>query len=190
MQGAGEGAVTVAAATERRRRRDLRALLVLPAALWLLVFAVAPLGLLFTMSFWTSSILGTTTGLTLDNYRVITPDPIYLRVLLQTLRIAATVTILTLVDSYPMTRPFLEVVRVPGSLFGDDCHIAAPQGRGCLGGLPEGALTGLFWRNRQSRQGGRGVRRGGSSAVDDPTLGDACRMRQLRPLDPSRPKYM
>lgn len=74
----------------------------MPAALWLVCFAVAPLILLFAMSFWTSSIFGTTPDLTLDNYRVIASDPIYVRVLLQTLRIAATVTLLSLLVAYPM----------------------------------------------------------------------------------------
>src|ERR1700682_798694 len=82
--------------------RNLKALLVVPATLWLLVFAVAPLLLLVAMSFWTSTIFGTTRELTLDNYRVVVSDPIYVRVLLQTLRIAATVTLISLLVSYPM----------------------------------------------------------------------------------------
>lgn len=82
------------------RYRNL--LLIVPATIWLLVFAVAPVVLLFAMSFWTSSIFGTTPDLTLDNYRVILDDPIYFRVLLQTLRIAVTVTALSLLISYPM----------------------------------------------------------------------------------------
>lgn len=90
------------AAPARAKRRDLRAFLVIPGALWLLAFAVAPLAILFAMSFWTSSIFGTTTDLTLDNYRVIVDDPIYFQVLLQTLRIALTVTLLSLLVGYPM----------------------------------------------------------------------------------------
>ncbi|WP_295851031.1 ABC transporter permease [Tardiphaga sp.] len=82
--------------------RNYKALLVVPAALWLLVFAVAPLVLLVTMSFWTSTIFGTTRDLSLDNYRVIISDPVYAQVLLQTLRIAATVTFISLLVSYPM----------------------------------------------------------------------------------------
>lgn len=90
--------------------RTRGALLVLPATLWLLIFAVAPVVLLIAMSFWTSSIFGTTPDLTLENYRVIAEDPIYLKVLLQTLRIAVTVTLVSLLLSYPMayfiaTRP-------------------------------------------------------------------------------------
>jgi len=85
-------------------------LLVLPATVWLLVFSVAPVILLITMSFWTSSIFGTTTDFTLDNYRVILDDPIYFKVLAQTIRISATVTLISLIVSYPMayfiaTRP-------------------------------------------------------------------------------------
>jgi spermidine/putrescine transport system permease protein len=77
-------------------------LLVAPAALSLCVFAVAPLVLLLAMSFWTSSIFGTEPDFTLDNYRVLTEDSVYLRVLLQTLRIAATVTVISLLVSYPV----------------------------------------------------------------------------------------
>lgn len=89
-------------------RRGL--LLVIPATTWLLLFAVAPVVLLIVMSFWTSSIFGTTAEFTLDNYRVILDDPIYFKVLLQTLRIAVSVTLISLVVSYPMayfiaTRP-------------------------------------------------------------------------------------
>jgi spermidine/putrescine transport system permease protein len=84
--------------------------LVMPATAWLLLFSVAPVVLLILMSFWTSSIFGTTADLTLDNYRVILDDPIYFKVLFQTLRISVTVTFISLLVSYPMayfiaTRP-------------------------------------------------------------------------------------
>lgn len=103
-----------ASAGGRRSRpgRDPRALLVLPAAIWLLVFAVAPLAMLGAMSFWTSSIFGLSRDLTLENYRVLTEDEVYLRVLLQTLRIALTVTAVSLLVSYPMAY-FLATVRGP-----------------------------------------------------------------------------
>ncbi|MFC7738447.1 ABC transporter permease [Roseomonas sp. GCM10028921] len=82
------------------RKRSI--LLVVPATVWLVIFAVAPVLLLIAMSFWTSSIFGTTPDFTLENYAVLIEDPIYLRVLAQTLRIAATVTIISLIVSYPM----------------------------------------------------------------------------------------
>jgi spermidine/putrescine transport system permease protein len=90
------------------RKRSI--LLVVPATVWLVIFAVAPVLLLFAMSFWTSSIFGTTPDFTFENYAVLIEDPIYLQVLAQTLRIAATVTIISLIVSYPMayfiaTRP-------------------------------------------------------------------------------------
>lgn len=90
-------------ATRRDRTRvDRRALLALPAALWLLTFAVAPLGMLAVMSLWTSTIFGLTREVTLDNYRVLAEDWVYLRVLGQTLRISFTVTVISLLVSYPI----------------------------------------------------------------------------------------
>ncbi len=98
--------------TRRDRRLDRRALLVLPAAAWLLAFAVAPLILLGVMSFWTSSIFGLSRDATLDNYRVLTGDPVYFLVLLQTLRIALAVTVISLLASYPIAY-FLASLRGP-----------------------------------------------------------------------------
>lgn len=77
-------------------------LLATPALLWLCVFAVAPLAILALMSFWTSTIFGLSTDFTLDNYRTLVADPVYLLVLLQTLRIALMVTLISLVLSYPV----------------------------------------------------------------------------------------
>lgn len=90
-----------------RRRLPLSAstrglLLAAPGVLWLLLFGVAPLGLLVVMSFWSSSIFGLSTELTLENYETLLADPVYGRVLLQTLRIALTVTVLSLLLSYPI----------------------------------------------------------------------------------------
>lgn len=78
------------------------ALLAAPGLLWILCFGIAPLCMLVVMSFWTSSIFGLSTDLTLDNYRTITADPVYGLVLLQTLRIALTVSIFSLLLSYPI----------------------------------------------------------------------------------------
>lgn len=87
---------------QSRWRARSAALFVVPAAAWLLVFGVAPLVLLVLMSFWTSSIFGLSTEFTLDNYRVLVADPVYALVLLQTLRIALTVTIAALLIAYPI----------------------------------------------------------------------------------------
>lgn len=100
------------AGTQERLRLDRRALLALPATVWLLAFAVAPLGMLGVMSFWTSTIFGLSRESTLDNYRVLAEDLVYLKVLLQTLRIALTVTVISLVVSYPIAF-FLASMRGP-----------------------------------------------------------------------------
>lgn len=78
------------------------ALLVLPGAAWLLVFSVAPLIFLIVMSFWRSTLFGISTEPTLANYRTIAADPIYITVMLHTLRIAISTTLIALVISYPM----------------------------------------------------------------------------------------
>ena len=88
--------------SQATKQSDRTALLALPAAVWLLLFAVAPLFMLLIMSFWTSTIFGLSKEVTLENYRVLTQDPVYLLVLLQTLRIALTVTAISLVVSYPI----------------------------------------------------------------------------------------
>ena len=88
--------------SQATKQSDRTALLALPAAVWLLLFAVAPLFMLLLMSFWTSTIFGLSKEVTLENYRVLTQDPVYLLVLLQTLRIALTVTAISLVVSYPI----------------------------------------------------------------------------------------
>jgi spermidine/putrescine transport system permease protein len=77
-------------------------LLVLPGALWLVAFAVAPLLFLFVTSLWRSDIYGLTPDFTLDNYVTIFSDSIYFRVLLQTLKVAVLSTFFTLLISYPM----------------------------------------------------------------------------------------
>jgi spermidine/putrescine transport system permease protein len=77
-------------------------LLVAPSTIWLMLFVVAPLALLIVMSFWTSGIFGLSMEFTLDNYRILFSDPVYFLVLLQTLRIAMTVTASTLLLSYPV----------------------------------------------------------------------------------------
>jgi spermidine/putrescine transport system permease protein len=88
------------------------ALWVLPGAIWLVVFAVAPMLLLIAMSFWTSTIFGLSTDLTLENYRALASDFVYCTIMLQTLRIAVVTTALALIISYPMAW-FLITLREP-----------------------------------------------------------------------------
>ena len=84
------------------RPRTRQALLAIPGALWLLAYAVLPLGFLVVMSFWTSTIFGLSTTLTLDNYATIFGDRVYVMVLLNTIKVALVTTALTLGFCYPM----------------------------------------------------------------------------------------
>jgi spermidine/putrescine transport system permease protein len=77
-------------------------LLVLPSMLWLFVFAVLPIGFLICLSFWTTTIFGVEQIWTSASYATIAAEPIYLTVLLKTLRIAIIATALSLVFSYPL----------------------------------------------------------------------------------------
>jgi len=88
--------------TTTRRRRRLGGLLVVPAVLWLAVFAVGPLLFMVVVSFWTASVFGLSTELSTKSYESLVADPVYGRVLLQTLRIALMTTVLALLVSYPL----------------------------------------------------------------------------------------
>ncbi|TDR92916.1 ABC transporter permease [Enterovirga rhinocerotis] len=82
--------------------RDLRRLLVIPGAAWLVFFCVLPFCFMLVMSFWTSNMYGTKAIWTLDNYRKIFTDPIYSKVLLSTLQTSAVTTVLSLFLAYPV----------------------------------------------------------------------------------------
>ena len=84
------------------RSRNSGTWLVAPGLLWLAVFAITPLGFLAVVSLWKASAFGLSTDATLDSYRIIANEPVYARVLWQTLRIALVTTLLSLVISYPL----------------------------------------------------------------------------------------
>jgi spermidine/putrescine transport system permease protein len=102
MQDGGQERMTRFEEPQSRSSSIAALLLVAPSAIWLALFVVAPLALLVLMSFWTSGIFGLSMEFTLDNYRVLFSDSVYVLVLLQTLRIAVTVTVITLLLSYPV----------------------------------------------------------------------------------------
>jgi len=77
-------------------------LLAAPAVLWLLIFSVVPIGLMVAMSFWKSTIFGTHPDFVFDNYKRVFGSSLYTGQLLNTLRIAATTTLVSLVVSYPI----------------------------------------------------------------------------------------
>jgi spermidine/putrescine transport system permease protein len=94
-RGAGRGAAIASG--------ELRgALLALPSMLWLLIFAIVPIGFLICLSFWTSTIFGIEQTWTIASYQTIASDPVYVTILLRTLRIAVVATLLSLVFSYPL----------------------------------------------------------------------------------------
>jgi len=76
--------------------------MVLPGMFWLFAFAVVPVGLLFVLSLWTAGMFGIERTWTLRNYVTIFSDPVYLLILLKTLRIAIISTVLSLLLSYPL----------------------------------------------------------------------------------------
>ncbi|MFM8555149.1 MAG: hypothetical protein ACKODG_03035, partial [Betaproteobacteria bacterium] len=78
------------------------ALLVVPAMLWLAVFAIGPLIFFACVSFWTASVFGLSSNLTFKSYQSLIDEPVYARVLWQTLRIALITTFLALLVSYPL----------------------------------------------------------------------------------------
>jgi spermidine/putrescine transport system permease protein len=87
---------------DRTRRACAGIGLVLPGILWLLVFAIAPIGFLICLSFWNSTPFGIGSEWSLDNYVTVLFEPLYGLLLLKTLRIAILSTIMTLLISYPL----------------------------------------------------------------------------------------
>lgn len=90
------------ARSARTTRRSRGAWLVVPALLWLAVFAIGPLVYLAAVSFWTATAFGLSSDLTTKAYTTIAGEPVYARVLWQTLRIAFVTTLLALIVSYPL----------------------------------------------------------------------------------------
>ena len=74
----------------------------LPGTAWLVIFAILPLAFTLVMSFWTSTIFGTTATWTFSNYVKFIQEPVYVSVLMTTLRIALVTTALSLLISYPI----------------------------------------------------------------------------------------
>ena len=87
--------------------RKLRAfgttfLLLLPGVGWLAVFVLVPLGFTVVLSFWKSTIFGTSPDFQFGNYEQIIATPLYRELLLKTLRIAVATTLISLAVSYPI----------------------------------------------------------------------------------------
>jgi spermidine/putrescine transport system permease protein len=94
-----------AVVTSRRRRSSapwtLIALL-LPGVAWLAIFVFVPLGFTIMMSFWKSTIFGTSADFQFGNYREALQSALYQELLWKTLRIGVVTTVLSIALSYPI----------------------------------------------------------------------------------------
>jgi spermidine/putrescine transport system permease protein len=77
-------------------------LVTIPPLVWVLVFLLAPYGLLFCFSFWTVQSQTIVHHGTLNNYRALLSNGIYLEVLLRSVRIAGTVAVFSLLLGFPL----------------------------------------------------------------------------------------
>ena len=83
--------------------RAYKAAISLPPLLWVAIFLLTPYALLFCYSFWSVSPAQTVVRQwSFDNYRELLRVPVYFEVLLRSMRIAASVSALTLLLGYPL----------------------------------------------------------------------------------------
>ncbi len=74
----------------------------IPIVVWLLFLVVVPLIFTFTMSFYSSEGLEINKTLSLKNYKLFFTDPIYSRILFKSLRLALSVSIISIAMAYPL----------------------------------------------------------------------------------------
>jgi spermidine/putrescine transport system permease protein len=77
-------------------------LVTIPPLLWVTVFLLVPYGFLFCFSFWTVQSQIIVHHWTLSNYMALLSNPVYLDVLLRSVRIAASVAFVSLVLGFPL----------------------------------------------------------------------------------------
>jgi spermidine/putrescine transport system permease protein len=82
--------------------RAYKSLISLPPLLWVGLFLLLPYALIFAHSFWTIRDGLIVHHWNLDNYATLFSKPIYVDVLLRTMRIAASVTLCSLLLGYPL----------------------------------------------------------------------------------------
>lgn len=82
--------------------RTYKLLVSLPPILWVALFLLFPYALMFAHSFWTVSDGVILHNWNLGNYATLFHNPLYLQVLFRTARIAASVTILSVLLGYPL----------------------------------------------------------------------------------------
>jgi spermidine/putrescine transport system permease protein len=82
--------------------RAYKAIVSLPPLIWVGAFLLLPYALMFTHSFWTVRDGVQVHQWNVQNYLKLFQNPVYLEVLLRTMRIAATVTLFSLLLGYPL----------------------------------------------------------------------------------------
>jgi spermidine/putrescine transport system permease protein len=82
--------------------RAYKTLVSLPPLIWVGVFLLLPYALMFAHSFWTVRDGTVIHQWNLNNYHTLFSKPVYLEVLLRTMRIAASVTLCSLLLGYPL----------------------------------------------------------------------------------------
>jgi spermidine/putrescine transport system permease protein len=82
--------------------RTYKLLISLPPILWVAVFLLLPYALMFLHSFWTVRDGAILHNWNLNNYATLFKNPLYVEVLFRTARIAASVTLLSMLLGYPL----------------------------------------------------------------------------------------
>jgi spermidine/putrescine transport system permease protein len=82
--------------------RTYKFLVTIPPLAWVAIFLVAPYLFLFCFSFWSVQAQNIVHHWNLNNYRQLFANPVYVQVLLRSMRIAAMVTIISLLLSFPL----------------------------------------------------------------------------------------
>ena len=83
--------------------RAYKSTVTIPPLLWVAIFLLVPYAILFCYSFWSvSSTQAIVHHWNLENYAELIHNPLYIEVLLRSMRIAASVTVLALALGYPL----------------------------------------------------------------------------------------
>ena len=87
---------------KRRTSKPRQFIKGIPIAVWMLALVVVPLMFTFLMSFYSSSGLMIDTTLTLENYRLFFTDPLYVRILFKSIRLALVISVLSIAAAFPL----------------------------------------------------------------------------------------
>src|SRR6516162_1737583 len=82
--------------------RAYKLLITVPPLGWVALFLIAPYVFLFCFSFWSVQSQTIVRHWNLNNYRHLAENPVYLQVLLRSMRSAGMVTLLSLALSFPL----------------------------------------------------------------------------------------